>query len=78
MPDIFTAANLAKSIHASLDDATAAIPAGKKSAVLIDATNERVRMLLALKAGDNWTIAGEMAYDGDRVLGKVSVAGSWK
>jgi len=78
MPDFFSPANLAKSVHDTLDEATAAIPPGRKSAILIDATNERVRMLLAIKAGDNWTIAGGADYDGAHVTGRVSIAGSWK
>jgi hypothetical protein len=77
MADIFSAAKLAKSVHDTLDGATAAIPPGRKSAVLIDATNERVRMLLAIKAGDAWTIAGGADYDGKHITGKVAIAGSW-
>ena len=78
MSDFFSPAQLAKSVHATLDEATAAIPPSRKSAVLIDATQERVRLLLAIKAGDNWTIAGGGDYDGKHVQGKISVAGSWR
>lgn len=78
MSDFFSPSVLAKSVHDTLDEATAAIPPGRKSAVLIDATQERVRLLLAIKAGDNWTIAGGADYDGNHVTGRVAVAGSWK
>ena len=78
MPNIFSLANTAKSVHASIDEALLAIPKGKRSAVLIDATNERVQMLLAIRAGDNWQIAGGAVYDGAHVAGRVSLAGSWR
>lgn len=78
MSDFFSPAQLAKSVHDTLDEATAAIPPGRKSAVLIDATNERVRLLLAIKAGDNWTIAGGGDYDGHHVAGKIAVVGSFR
>lgn len=78
MSDIFSPSKLRKAVHASLDDATAALPPGKRGAVLIDATQDRVRALLVFKAGDAWTVAAEAQYDGEAVAGKVAVAGSWK
>jgi hypothetical protein len=79
MPDSpFSLASTAKSVHATLDEALLAIPDGKRSAVLIDATNERVQMLLAIRAGAHWQIAGGAVYDGDHVTGHVTVAGSWR
>lgn len=78
MPDIFSPANLQKAVHDTLDQALTAIPDGKRSAVLVDATNERVQLLLAIRAGETWTIAGGAVYDGAHVQGRVAIAGSWK
>jgi hypothetical protein len=77
MSDLFSPANLQKAVHDSLEQATAAIPEGKTGALLLDATTDRVQVLLAVKAGDAWTISGVAQYDGHHVAGKVAVAGSW-
>lgn len=78
MPNPFSAENVRKSVHDTLDQGLAAIPDGKRSAVLIDATNERVQILLAIKAGESWQLTGGAVYDGEHVAGHVSVVGSWK
>lgn len=73
----FSPENVRKAVHASLDEAMRAVPKGKRSAVLIDATNERVQLLLAIKAGDSWQFTADATYDGSHVAGHVSLLGSW-
>lgn len=77
MSDFFSPENTAKAVHATLDAALLSIPPDKKSAVLIDATGQQVQALFAVKAGQNWTIAGGALYDGRHVSGQVAVMGSW-
>lgn len=77
MPDIFSPENLAKSVHQTLDEATAAIPDGKRVAVLVDATQDQVHVMLAMRAGDHWRLSGTAGWDGAHVAGRIAVAGSW-
>lgn len=77
MSNLFSPANLQQAVRDSLEESIATIAPGKKGALLIDATSERVQLLLAAKVGDAWTIAGTAAYDGHHIAGKVAVAGSW-
>ncbi len=74
-PGPFDTASLAKVVHDSLAAAEAAIPNGHNQAILLDATYTRadgpgVRALYVQRAGDRWTVLGEVAYrrdDGPRV-----------
>jgi hypothetical protein len=77
MSDLFSPSSLQKAVHDSLEQATAAIPPGKNGAILVDATTERVQVLLAERVGESWTFSVGVAYDGNHVSGKVAVAGSW-
>lgn len=76
--DIFSPENTSKSVHDTLDAGLAAVPEGRRSAVLIDATQDQVQLLLAVRAGDSWQIAGGAVYDGRHVKGKVAVMWSGK
>jgi hypothetical protein len=77
MSSLLSPANLQKAVRDSLEESIATIPPGKKGALLVDATSDRVQIHLAEKVGDAWVIAGTVAYDGRHVAGKVAVAGSW-
>lgn len=70
MSDIFTPGALRKAVHATLEAAEAAIPEGHTQAILLEATSDAgVRALYVRRAGEQWRIAGEVAYrkgDGPR------------
>lgn len=79
----FSPTALNKAVHDTLDQALAALPAGKNNAVLIDATysttdGPRAKALFVHRVKDNWTVALEGAYDGPHgVQGKVATAITW-
>lgn len=79
----FSLANTAKAIHATLDDAFAAIPDGKRHVVLFDATHTQeegfgARVVYAERTTSGWGIVGQLAYDKPHgIAGKVATAKSW-
>lgn len=81
MAGLFSTAAIRESVFKSVDEATAAIPPGRHTAVIIDATKDAsgtsASALLVHRVGDTWAVVTEAQYDGHRVAGKVSVAGSW-
>lgn len=80
MPDIFDPSSLAKSVHDSLEDAYAALPAGKSHAVLVDAsTTDGIRALYVQRIGDGWNVAVSESWKGHghKLEGKVSVLRAW-
>jgi hypothetical protein len=78
----FDSANTAKAIHATLDDAQAAIPADHKRALLIGADYHDglgVRAVYVQRAADGWNVLLEGAYSGDDgPSAGFAVARSWK
>lgn len=77
LPDFFSPTQLAKSVHDTLDAATALLPENKKHAILIDATQEQVQAIYVQKVNDNWQLSLQGAYDGSHVKGKIATAISW-
>lgn len=83
-PDIFSPAALQKAVHASLDEAVAAIRPGHTKAVLIDGTYSAadgagLRALYIQRTKKGWDVLLEGAYNGaDGLSGGVKVAKSWK
>ena len=83
MSDLFTPANTAKAIHATLGDAFAAIPEGKSHAVIFDGTYSEAdgpegRALYVQRAPDGWNIVLGGGYSvPEGVSGKVAIAKSW-
>lgn len=83
MADAFSPANLAKAVHATLDEATAAIPEGKHNAVLFDGTYSKAdgaefRALFVHRTDGGWTVMAEGDYTGPGgIAGKVATAKSW-
>ncbi len=77
MPDLFSA----EAIHASMQEAFAALPPKKRGAFIIDATVEdgtaQARLLAVQRIKGTWIVMAEARYDGAHVSGKVTVAGSW-
>lgn len=81
-PDPLSPSVIAKSVHDTLDQAMAAIPAGKSGAVLIDGTigldgKPAAQAVIVQKIGANWAVAASAAWDGAHVEGKVAIEGSW-
>lgn len=82
--DIFSPAALQKAVHASLDEAVAAIPTGHSRALVIDGTwtladGPGVRAVFVQRTSDGWTVLAEGAYNGsDGPSAGVKVAKSWK
>lgn len=82
-PSPFSPTALNKAVHDTLDQALAALPAGKNNAVLIDGTYSRtdgpqMQALFVHRVKDTWTVALAGAYDGPHgVQGKVATAISW-
>jgi hypothetical protein len=83
MPATIDPAVIAKSVHASLDAALAAIPVGHTHALLFDGryaddTGPVVQAVYVEKAPHGWQIALSGGYSGTHgVLGQVEIAKSW-
>lgn len=83
MADTFSPAHLAQAVHATLDEATAAIAPGKHNAVLIDGTysatdGASLRGLWVRRTDSGWTTVLEGSVDKSHgVAGKVATAKSW-
>jgi hypothetical protein len=79
----FSAEQTAKAIHASLDDALAAVPEGKSNVVLVDGTYSRetgaaARALWLRKTDSGWNVLLEGRVDSTHgIAGKVATAKSW-
>jgi hypothetical protein len=60
----FSPGALADAVHATLDDAYAAIPPGKTHAFLLDATlqDRSARVMYVQKVGDGWNLAGKVEW----------------
>lgn len=79
---IFSPEALAKRVHATLDEATAAIPEGRHHAVILDATVQdgqpEVRALYVQRTAGGWDVSLEGAWSGrGHVSGKVALLKSW-
>lgn len=83
MSDIFRQDVIARAVHASLDEATAAIPPGKHHAVLFDgtysdATGASMRAVFVRRTDSGWKAELAGAYSGPGgVASKVTIAKSW-
>lgn len=83
MSDIFSPDAIAKSVHATLDAAYAAIPDGKAHAIIFDGTastedGPAIRALYVQRAPDGWNVVLEGGYSGPGgVSGQVAVAKAW-
>lgn len=81
MSDPFDPAALARAVHDTLDQATAAIPEGKRGALLVDGRisdgKPSASLLLVTRGPHGWDLAGEMGWDGHYVNAKVAVAKTW-
>lgn len=77
MPD-FSLASTAKSVHASLDEAFAAIPDGHRGAFFVLADETGARAVVAARIGDHWQLAAgaDKPWHGP-VSGLVGLMGSW-
>ncbi len=79
----FSASSVQKAVHATLEDAYAAIPAGRSHAVLFDGTYARenggtVRAMYVQRVGDGWDVVLEgdvSTHQG--AAGQVVVSKSW-
>ena len=74
----FSYDSTARAVHESLGDAFAAIPEGKRGALLVIADQDGARAMLAAKIGANWQLAAGAgsAWTG-KVEGQIAIAGSW-
>jgi hypothetical protein len=83
MSDLFSPAATMKAVHATLDEAVAAIPPGKHNAVLIDGTysdtdGATVRGLWVRRTDSGWITVLEGKVDRVHGLaGQVATAKSW-
>lgn len=78
MADIFSLENTQRIVRANLDEAAAAVPEGRKSALMIDATTDgQLRLVYAVKGKKGWDFGLGAGYDGHHVSGKVSVLKTW-
>ena len=84
MSDIFSPAQLRKAVHASIDDAQAAIKPGHTKALILDGTytdddGAGVRALYIQRTSTGWAVLLEGRYNGsDGLGGAVKVAWSGK
>lgn len=81
-PSPFDFASTATSVHTSMDEALAAIPAGHDAAVLLKGTVQEgqpaVQLMSAQKFGSNWALAeGAIWSGGSHVDGEIALVGSW-
>jgi hypothetical protein len=79
----FSAAAIARSVHDTLDEAQAAIPADAKTAILLDGTytngHPQARALYVQRLEHGWSTALEAAWQGPHDYGgKVAVMKVWK
>lgn len=82
MSDLLSPDVLNKAVHDTLDQAIAAIPNGKRNALLIDGTVNKdgpnFQAMWVHKVNDTWHIAVQGAYDGPHGMeGKVTSALYW-
>lgn len=78
MSDIFSPEALAKSVHATLDDAFQAIPDGKRAALLMTADTHSASALVAARINDHWQLAAGGTWEKDaKPIGKVALVGYW-
>lgn len=79
----FSAASIQKAVHATLEDAFAAIPAGRSHAVLFDGTYSKdaggtIRAMFVERVGNGWDMVFEGEVASHRgVAGQVVVSRSW-
>lgn len=79
----FDIASTAKAIHASIDDAFAAIPEGRTHVLFFDATlaeddSSGARVVYAQKTASGWGIVLQGAYDQPHgISGHIATAKSW-
>lgn len=78
----FDFASTAQSIHADVDGATAAIPAGHDTAFLLKGVTADgkpgVQAIFATKFNDQWSfVTGATWSGGNHVDGEVALVGSW-
>lgn len=74
----------AQAVHATLDDALASIPRGKRGALLAQAVTvdgeTRESLTVAARLGDSWQLAAGAEWDGDvkhKAALSFGVMGSW-
>lgn len=75
----------AQAVHATMDQALAAIPAGKRGALLAQAVTDQYgvtheQLMVAARIGSNWQLAGGADWDGnlkDKASISVGVMGAW-
>lgn len=72
-------AAISRAVHATLDEATAALPAGKNHAVLIDATGPtQAQVLFVQRAPKGWQVVLQGDWEGNlHVSGKVTAMKAW-
>lgn len=80
---LFDPAATAKSVHDTLDEATAALPTDAKYAVIVDATvtsgnRPKVQGYLVSKGAKGWQTVIGGAWDGAHVEGRAAVMKVWK
>jgi hypothetical protein len=73
MSDIFSPQNTFKAVHATLNEAFAAIPEGRNHAVIVDASASQAdgaaaSVMFVQRAPDGWNIVLRGAYDKDHGL----------
>jgi hypothetical protein len=79
----FSPAATFKAVHATLNDAFAAIPVGRNHAVLVDATASQAdgvaaRVLYVQRAPKGWNIVLQVGYDAEHGLSSgVGTFKSW-
>lgn len=73
-----TTISLSDAALKELNSQLAAIPSGKRGALLAIADQNGVRAQLAAKINDNWELAGEVGREWTGpITGQVMVQGSW-
>ena len=70
---------ISDAIRASVREAFAAVPAGKKSALLVISDEHGTRGMLAWKIDEHWTVAGGggVEWPMKKPTGFVAVQGAW-
>lgn len=69
---------LSDAVKQSIADAFAAVPDGKRGALLVLADEHGAKAMVAAKLGGSWKVAAGTAVDWTgHVSGQVSILGSW-
>ncbi len=78
MPDAYGRTPITDSVKQAIADAFAAVPAGKRGALLILVDEQGARAMLAARLGQHWKVAagGGATWRGP-ITGQVAIEASW-